>query len=168
MKSCKYFFVFLLLLASSNSFSQEICNNGKDDDGDGLIDLQDPDCQCHFNVSGNLLQNGSFEFYKNCPTNYSYINDFDIINFWQYANHTNGNVAQYYHNFNCSYDSAQVMLYIPPELPLPDGKAFVSIRQYVYRKPEMTEKDLAKAYVSQCLQQPLVPQVPYTLSFSAG
>ena len=24
----------------------EICNNAKDDDADGLIDLNDPDCEC--------------------------------------------------------------------------------------------------------------------------
>ncbi|MDE3182470.1 MAG: gliding motility-associated C-terminal domain-containing protein [Bacteroidota bacterium] len=168
MKGCKYIFIFLFLLVSNCSFSQEICNNGKDDDGDGLIDLQDPDCQCHFNVSGNLLQNGSFELYKNCPTNYSYNNDYNIANFWQYGTYTSINVAEYYHNFNCSYDSSQVMLYLPPALPLPDGTAFMSIRQYVYRKPDMTEKDIAKVYISQCLQNPLTPGKQYTLSFSAG
>lgn len=168
MKGYKNFVVILFLLGSFSGFSQEICNNGKDDDGDGLIDLQDPDCQCHYNVNGNLLQNGSFELYKNCPINYSYTADYDIANSWEYANYTSGNVAEYYHNFRCPYDSAQVMLFIPPELPLPDGKAFMSIRQYVYRKPGMTDKDIAKVYISQCLQAPLVTGIPYTLSFSAA
>ena len=168
MKGYKYFLVFLFLLASNCGFSQEICNNGKDDDGDGLIDLHDPDCQCHFNVKGNLLQNGSFELYKNCPSNYSYINDYNIADSWLYANYTSVNVAEYYHNLNCPYDSSQVMLYLPPQLPLPDGTGFMSIRQYVYRKPQMTEKDIAKVYISQCLQDPLVTNVPYTLSFSAA
>ena len=27
-------------------YAPEICNNGIDDDGDGLIDLYDPDCFC--------------------------------------------------------------------------------------------------------------------------
>jgi gliding motility-associated-like protein len=157
----------LLLMQSFVSFSQEICNNGKDDDGDGLIDLHDPDCQCHFNVNGNLLQNGSFENYKSCPT-YSYKDDFNVANYWEYANYTSGYVAEYYHNFHCSYDSEQVMLYMPPQLPLPDGNGFMSIRQYVYRKPNMTDKDIAKVYISQCLQQPLVPNISYTLSFNAG
>jgi len=168
MKGLNYLFFVLLLFLVSSGFAQEICNNGKDDDGDGLIDLQDPECQCHFNVTGNLLQNASFESFKNCPTNYSYDKDFNIADFWQYATYTAGNVAEYYHNFTCSYDSSQVMLFIPPSLPLPDGKAFISIRQYVYRKPEMKETDLAKVYVSQCLQAPLIPAQQYTLSFSAG
>ncbi len=30
----------------------EVCNNGVDDDGDGLVDQDDPDCQCK--VDGNL------------------------------------------------------------------------------------------------------------------
>ncbi len=33
-----------LLFFSLSSFSQENCTNGVDDDGDGLIDCQDPDC----------------------------------------------------------------------------------------------------------------------------
>jgi len=168
MKGVTYLLLIFFLLAGYGSIAQEICNNAKDDDGDGLIDLQDPDCQCHFNVSGNLLQNGSFESFKNCPTNYSYDQDQGIINFWQYATPTSANVAEYYHNFSCSNDSARVMLFIPPELPLPDGKAFISIRQFVYRKPNMQETDLAKVYVSQCLQNPLIPGESYTISFSSA
>lgn len=168
MKGYKNLVVILFLLGSFNSFSQEICNNGKDDDGDGLVDLQDPDCQCHYNAKGNLLQNGSFELYKSCPTSYSYNDDHNISDSWEYANYTSMNEAEYYHNFSCAYDSVQVMLFIPPELPLPDGTAFMSIRQYVYRKPNMTDKDIAKVYISQCLQEPLVAGVPYTLSFSAA
>ncbi len=168
MKWPVYFLCILFLLTGCNVYAQEICNNGKDDDGDGLIDLQDPDCQCHYNVKGNLLQNASFESFKNCPSNYSYESDHNIVDFWQYATYTNGNAAEYYHNFNCSYDSSQVMLFIPPALPLPDGKAFISIRQSVYRKPGSTEKDIAKVYVSQCLPNPLVAGKQYTISFSAA
>ncbi len=162
------FTVFLFLIPCTNSCAQEICNNGIDDDGDGLVDLQDPDCSCHFDVTGNLLQNASFEAYKNCPTNYSYTNDYDIVNYWQYGTYTNINVANYYHNFGCSYDSSLVMLYIPPSLPLPDGNAFISIRQNLYRNPQMQETDIAKAYIGQCLQVPLVPSRKYTISFTAG
>ena len=67
MKGFNYFLCLLLLLVSYSSFAQEICDNGKDDDGDGLIDLQDPDCQCHFQVTGNILKNASFELHNNCP-----------------------------------------------------------------------------------------------------
>ncbi len=38
--------ILLLLLFSFQGFSQEICNNGIDDDGDNLVDVFDPDCPC--------------------------------------------------------------------------------------------------------------------------
>jgi gliding motility-associated-like protein len=53
-------------------------------------------------------------------------------------------------------------------LPLPDGKAFVAIRQSVYRKPDYTETDIAKTYMSQCLPKALQPGTSYTLSFNTG
>jgi len=169
MKACKYFIAILFILASNCSFSQEICNNGKDDDGDGLIDLHDPDCQCHFKAFGNLLQNGSFESYNSCPVTYLYSNENSIANFWQYGSYTNFNEANYYHNLSCAYDSGQVMLYLPPALPLPDGTAFMSITQNVDpRHPATEDKEIVKVYIAQCLQNPLVPDSQYTLSFSAG
>jgi len=53
--------LFMFLLHGQTLLAQEICNNGIDDDSDGLVDLRDPDCQCHFVVTDNLLRNGSFE-----------------------------------------------------------------------------------------------------------
>lgn len=152
---------------SFSGFCQENCVNGKDDDGDGLTDLKDPDCQCRYTVTGNLLQNGSFEAFSHCPT-YFYDNDYNMINNWRYGTYTNGNEAHYYHSFSCPMDSSLVMKYIPPALPLPDGRAFVSIRQSVYRKPGYKETDIAKTYISQCLSQPLQAGEQYTLGFSAG
>ncbi|MCP4123818.1 MAG: T9SS type B sorting domain-containing protein [Bacteroidetes bacterium] len=41
----KYTLTILLLILSNHFlFSQEICNNGMDDDGDTLVDCDDPDC----------------------------------------------------------------------------------------------------------------------------
>lgn len=160
-------FTLLLLITAHAAFAQEICDNGKDDDGDGLVDLKDPDCNCSFRVTGNLLKNGSFESFKHCPSNY-YDNDFRIADYWEYGTYTNYNEANYYHNFKCSNDSSQLMLFIPPSLPLPDGEAFVSIRQYIPKKPGLVETDIAKTYIGQCLQTSLNPGEQYTLSFSAG
>ncbi|WP_121355615.1 gliding motility-associated C-terminal domain-containing protein [Flavisolibacter nicotianae] len=165
LKSC--LLCCLLCIAGLAGFCQEDCSNGKDDDGDGLVDLKDPDCQCRITVRGNLFQNGSFEDFLHCPT-YLYDNDNAIARFWRMGTYTNGSEAIYYHNLACSSDSAIVMKYIPPALPLPDGKAFVSIRQAVYRKPDSRETDIAKTYVSQCLQTPLKKDEDYVFSFSAG
>ena len=79
-----YFTIFLFLIISQNSFAEttssffanllmeEDCTNGIDDDGDGLIDLEDPDCFCaeQFDTL-NLIKNPSFEMVgsnANCAT----------------------------------------------------------------------------------------------------
>ena len=38
-------FVLISVMTFSAAFSQENCNNGIDDNGNGLIDCNDPDCQ---------------------------------------------------------------------------------------------------------------------------
>jgi len=43
---------FLLLSIASLGYAQEICNNGIDDDNDGLIDCFDPDCSGNSDCSG--------------------------------------------------------------------------------------------------------------------
>ncbi|MFK7948775.1 MAG: SdrD B-like domain-containing protein [Saprospiraceae bacterium] len=59
-----------------NSACNEICNNGTDEDGDGLIDCQDPDCPCHYACSvpacPNVMVIDSFNNYSTAgvdPTN---------------------------------------------------------------------------------------------------
>jgi len=152
---------------SYNNYAQEICSNGKDDDGDGLIDLHDPDCQCHYTVTGNILQNGSFELYDHCPVNYTYDTDYKIADYWQFGTYMNIGEAIYYHNLHCSYDSAQVMQNMPPTQPIPDGSAFISIQNTTYTTP-IPEPQIPKTYVGQCLQTPLQKGENYTLSFYAG
>ena len=137
------------LLIKYNSAAQEICNNGKDDDGNGLADLYDPACQCHFTVTGNLLLNGSFELHDHCPLYYIYDQDYKIADNWEYGTYTNVAEAIFYHNLTCTADSAQVMLHMPPVLPLPDGNAFISIQNYTYITPK-PESQIPKTYVIQC------------------
>ena len=38
--------ILFLMLSAFQSFGQEICDNGIDDDGDNLVDVFDPDCPC--------------------------------------------------------------------------------------------------------------------------
>lgn len=59
-----------LLFFSSMAKAQEICNNGIDDDANGLIDLNDPQCTCNESLLGNpvsLIPNPSFEDTTSCP-----------------------------------------------------------------------------------------------------
>ena len=45
----------------------EICDNAVDDDDDGLIDLNDPDCTCAVIEPESLIPNPSFEDMNCCP-----------------------------------------------------------------------------------------------------
>lgn len=44
----------------------EVCDNGLDDDGDGRIDIFDPDCQCTITPPPNLVPNGTFTETDGC------------------------------------------------------------------------------------------------------
>src|SRR5215471_14352523 len=122
---CHLVFMCIFLATGEIILAQEICDNGIDDDGDGLIDLRDPDCQCRFTVINNLLQNGSFELHNHCPDIHTYDSSYNVASFWQYGTHTTD--IDFYHNLICKLDSQQIMLRMPPALPLPDGNAFIAI-----------------------------------------
>jgi len=73
-KKLKY--LLIILLFSFHASSQEICNNGLDDDNDGFIDLNDNlDCECTGNNLGilgnNFIPNPSFEEHNCLPTDFS-------------------------------------------------------------------------------------------------
>ncbi|MCT4581110.1 MAG: PKD domain-containing protein, partial [Flavobacteriales bacterium] len=66
----KKLLIIILFLTPILLISQENCNNGIDDDGDGLIDLFDDECECEgFSSSQNvpsLIPNYSFENNTGC------------------------------------------------------------------------------------------------------
>ncbi len=67
-------FLFLLIAGSLQITAQEICTNGLDDDGDGLIDIQDPDCICeglHPWETLDILANPMFNEQLCCPPSFS-------------------------------------------------------------------------------------------------
>lgn len=68
-------FSLLLLLSGALLHAQEICDNGFDDDGNGLTDLNDPSCICQGIFIGedatDHLPNPSFEDFYCCPTWYA-------------------------------------------------------------------------------------------------
>jgi gliding motility-associated-like protein len=67
----KYYLLLIFFFISLISFSQENCNNGIDDDGDGKIDLNDPDCVCGNSTITSIIPNPSFENYTSCPNGFS-------------------------------------------------------------------------------------------------
>lgn len=60
----------LLCSLSLNLFAQEICDNGIDDDGDGLFDIQDDDCSC--NASSFAGVTADWEERTCCPIGVSF------------------------------------------------------------------------------------------------
>lgn len=91
--------LFLILLLSFFSYSQENCSNGIDDDGDGLIDLNDPDCTCNQLVNiPSLIPNPSFELYDYCPSSFSQM---DAAQTWIQA--TDATSDYYNSNTQCNF-----------------------------------------------------------------
>lgn len=143
-------FVCLASLIASASIAQEICDNGIDDDGDGLVDLNDPDCVCSAVILaegvGSYIPNHSFEDITCCPLTFSFGN---------------------YNPLGCAVDWYQATLatsdffhecgFFPATLPLPppDGVAcvgFIATHDY-------------KEYIGSCFgSNVLQAGVEYTLS----
>ena len=68
--------VFFFVLSLGGVHAQEICNNALDDDGDGLIDLNDTtECACTGNIGDDgvtsIIPNPSFEQFDCVPTSFS-------------------------------------------------------------------------------------------------
>ena len=63
----KKLLLFIFVCLSSVCYGQEICDNGIDDDGDGLIDLNDEECVCSTFLPSSLIPNPSFEERTCCP-----------------------------------------------------------------------------------------------------
>lgn len=131
--------------------AQEICDNGIDDDGDGLVDMNDTDCECagfsSTQTVPSLIPNSSFEDHSCCPTSYSQLNCADT---WIQAS---GPTSDFWHTCGQAYASA----YGSPG-PNPDGNGiagFIDWNGY-------------KEYVGACLLSPMVAGNTYVLNFYLG
>jgi hypothetical protein len=126
--------------------AQEICDNGVDDDADGLIDLNDTtDCACGIapvQLEG-ILQNPSFEEYDCMPTSYSQL---DCADTWSQATYS---TSDYFLNPS----------YMPPwiEQPLPGG-GHGCVGGYFC--------DDYMEYIGGCLTQPMLAGTSYSLNLS--
>ncbi len=135
---------------------QEICNNGVDDDGNGLVDLNDPACSCSALLNpgsvSSYLPNHAFEqFDPNancCPVSFGlglgFYDPFWCLNGW---NQTTFGSSDFMHP--CGYYPA----ILPPS---PDGGGYIGF----ISTPDYQE------YVGRCLPvTTLQAGVEYTLSF---
>ncbi|MBK7870587.1 MAG: gliding motility-associated C-terminal domain-containing protein [Saprospiraceae bacterium] len=128
----------------------EICNNAKDDDSDGLIDLNDTDCACARIEPVSLIPNPSFEEINCCPTSNGELN---CANGWIQASQA---TTDFLHT--CGWMGVAEL---PPPLPFPHGNACVGIRNG-------SSFVNWKEYAAACLLAPMRIGVSYRLRFHVG
>lgn len=147
--------LFLLCIATA-SFAQEICDNGIDDDGDGLIDLNDwSDCKCDAVSPTSLIPNPSFEEMTCCPTENEQLNC--AVGWIQASPPT----TDYVHTCGGYLGNASINAVAP--LPFADGEGGVG-----FRDGQMNIGAIYKEYVGACLTEVMEVGATYRLDFYVG
>jgi len=144
--------LFFISLATT-AYSQEICNDAKDNDGDGLIDLNDDDCECESLIPSSLIPNPSFEEMTCCPTGGSQL---DCANSWIQASEA---TTDYLHT--CGLLGPFWLGHTSPQ-PFPDGDGCIGFRDGKPGSPEFKE------YTGACLSEPLEAGTTYVFDFFLG
>ena len=149
-----YLFIWLLLPFSLNG-QVEICDNARDDDGDGWIDLNDPDCVCETIQLTSLIPNASFEETQCCPQSRSQL---DCAVDWIQASEP---TTDYIHSCGwLGWDD------LPPPMPFPDGDGIVGFRDG--RVFGGDSESSWKEYAGACLTRPLTKDSTYRFEFEVG
>ncbi|MBK7344292.1 MAG: gliding motility-associated C-terminal domain-containing protein [Saprospiraceae bacterium] len=129
--------------------AQEICDNGSDDDGDGLVDIYDPDCICEGIVTigplEDVVPNPDFEEFLCCPSSFSQMN---CVDGWQ-----QGTSATTDYMNTCDFVMPAVEA--AGLVPFPSGEGCVGA---IFSNSWME-------LLASCLLQPLESGNQYTLSF---
>ncbi len=143
--------------------SIEICDNAIDDDGDGLIDLNDTDCFCPLIEAISLIPNPSFEDQLCCPPDRSRM---DCADTWIQASTP---TTDYIHT--CGWTG---WVGLPMPLPIPDGEGALGFRDGRFtsisggggnnEEPNPNWKEYAGA----CLINPLRAGISYKFKFYIG
>jgi gliding motility-associated-like protein len=135
-----------LLFCTGLFYGQEICNNGIDDDGNGLVDLNDTiACACVV-PAPSLIPNSSFEQKSCCPSSYSQLN---CAQGWIQAS-------------SATSDFMNACGYIAPAIanagltPFPDGNGIAG----VYSSTNYKE------YIGACLTGPMLKDSSYSIQMS--
>ncbi len=139
---------------SASAQTPEICDNGIDDDGDNLIDLNDPDCECSDLEALSLIPNPSFEVMVCCPMTEA---DLDCAVDWIQAS---APTTDYVHE--CGVLGNPFLMYEAPT-PFPDGEGGIG-----FRDGRSTGQPNYKEYAGACLSQPMETGVMYRLDFFVG
>lgn len=153
-------YIFLLAGMTTPPAGQmlELCANGIDDDGDGLIDLNDPDCACAVLEPVSLIPNPSFEDLNCCPNNRSQLGCAEV---WIQASEPTTDLIH-----NCGWGGWEEY---PPPLPFPDGDGILGFRDGRQSMQEQDEnRPNWKEYAGACLLSPLQAGNRYRFEFEVG
>lgn len=151
------FYTVLVLagvLLFAEGYAQEICHNGIDDDADGLIDLNDADCDCggiSFTINiPSLIPNNSFEEHTCCPNGNSQLY---CAEGWIQASSAS---TDYWNTCGQTGNT----LGIPP-LPAPDGEGYVGFGNFLTMGVAVS-----KEYAGACLLSPMLADTTYNLQLN--
>jgi gliding motility-associated-like protein len=155
-----YTIVFIILYLLNNSLlSQEICDNGIDDDLDGLIDLNDPNCNCSNPTKTSIpVYNSNFEERNRCPT---YPTNLTDCRYWVQG--ANRGTSDY---FACGVNTISL---VSDSITLPtngthSGQGFIGFFQGNYTNPPSYQE-----FVAQCLPNRLnKSNAKYRFKFRVG
>jgi len=132
----------------------EICDNAIDDDGDGLIDINDSDCICQITTQAKLIPNPSFEDISCCESTISV--DIDCLDDWK------------------SFNSSQTFVFHPCQpftsidqlQPYADGESAVG---FSYNLITLNgDTSINNNYIAICLYRPMLKDSSYTIKFDLG
>ncbi len=145
-----------MLVCIGSISAQEICNNGIDDDNDGLVDLNDSEnCSCN-NVTSvtSLIPNPSFEIYDCLPI---ILGELSCSDTWEQATQA---TSDYFVNL----PGALWTNIIP--LPLPDGQGVAGFVITSYPIDLDGTEATYNEYIGGCLLAPMEAGVEYTIQMS--
>lgn len=141
--------LFVFVLSYSGYFSQEICDNGIDDDGNGFIDLQDTACHCklfNFDSITSFIPNHSFEDTICCPFTLSQMH---CAVSWQQAS---ASTSDY---FNLCGKTRIGPLFNFPPMPIADGNGYCGFYANSYNFGSFKE------YIGTCLTDTMFAGTTY-------
>ena len=150
------FFCLAFFGSPLTTFAQnaEICDNGIDDDGDGLIDINDEECACPTELPTSLIPNPSFEDQIGCPLDE---NQLELAVPWRQASRA---TTDYMHE--CGDFLSHPVFSDSVPLPMPDGMGCIGFRNGRPLNPNFKE------YTGACLSEPMEADVLYTLNMWVG
>ena len=152
-KPLKWLLIVILIIPSSLIIAQEICDNGIDDDGDGLIDINDEqDCLCG-DIAFDVI-NADFENFTCCPDNVTFLPDNGIYCLNDGWGPASLGTSDYYNT--CDFLGGAIVPEIPQ--PIPSGEGAIG----------MFTSGTYEETVGTCLTNTLIDGESYDLSFYVG